>query len=86
MPRYMIMRTLPPLGPAQLEDVRKESTRVCNEMGITWIRSHISADGKQSFCEYDAPDEESIHEHSRRSGVPFDRIHPIGMELGPSWR
>lgn len=84
MPRYMITRTLPPLTPAQLEDVRVTSTRVCNNLGITWVRSHITADGKHSFCEYDAPDEEAIREHSRASGVPFDAIVPLGVELGPS--
>lgn len=85
MPRYMITRTLPPMPPEQLETVRKESTRVCNELGITWVRSHITADGKHSFCEYDAPDEDAVREHSRKSGIPFDRIQPLGLELGPSW-
>lgn len=85
MPRYMITRTLPPMAPEQLEEVRKESTRVCNALGITWIRSHITADGKHSFCEYDAPDENAVREHSRMSGIPFDEIQPLGMELGPSF-
>ena len=85
MPRFMITRTLPPLSPEQLEAVRKESTRVCNELGITWIKSHITADGKHSFCEYDAPDEEAVKQHSRLSGVPFDHIELLGIELGPSW-
>lgn len=85
MPRYMITRTLPSLTPAQLEDVRVTSTKVCKDLGITWVRSHITADGKHSFCEYDAPDEEAIREHSRVSGVPFDEISPLGLEIGPSW-
>ncbi len=85
MPRYMITRTLPPLSPEQLEDVRAQSTRVCKELGITWVRSHLTADGKHSFCEYDAPSEEAIREHSRLSGIPLDDITPLGMELGPSW-
>lgn len=85
MPRYMITRSLPPLNAEQLEQVRFESTRVCDQLGITWVRSHITADGKHSFCEYDAPSEEVIREHSRLSGVPFDDITMLGMELGPSW-
>jgi hypothetical protein len=85
MPRFMITRTLPPLTPEQLEAVRAESTRVCNSLGITWVRSHLTADGRHSFCEYDAPDEEAVREHSRQSGIPFDLIQPVGMELGPSW-
>jgi hypothetical protein len=85
MPRYMITRSLPPMSPAQLEGVRKESTRVCTNLGITWVRSHLTADGKHSFCEYDAPDESAVREHSRISGIPFDEIIPLGLELGPSW-
>jgi hypothetical protein len=85
MPRYIITRSLPPMTPAQLEDVRRESTRVCNALGITWVRSHITADGLHSFCEYDAPDEEAVREHSRVSGIPFDRIESVALELGPSW-
>lgn len=85
MPRYIIRRTLPPLAPSQLEDVRRESSRACANLGITWVRSHITADGLHSFCEYDAPDEETIREHSRITGIPFDRIERVTMELGPSW-
>lgn len=85
MPRFMITRTLPSLTPEQLEDVRVESSRVCRQLGITWIRSHITADGKHSFCEYDAPSEFAVREHGRLSGIPIDNIMPLGMELGPSW-
>ena len=85
MPRYMITRSLPPMSPEQLEQVRIASTRVCNDLGITWVRSHLTADGKHSFCEYDAPDEQAVREHSRVSGIPFDNIVPLGLELGPSY-
>ena len=85
MPRYIITRSLPSLTPQQLEDVRRESSRACTKLGITWVRSHITADGLHSFCEYDAPDEEAIREHSRITGIPFDRIEPVMMEIGPSW-
>ena len=84
MPRYMITRTLPPLSPEQIEAVRVKSAGVCKEMGINWIRSHFTADGKLSFCEYEAEDEEAVREHARRTGIPVDEIVPLGLELGPS--
>lgn len=84
MPRFMITRTLPPLTPEQLEVVRQTSTRVCNELGIKWIRSHLTADGKHSFCEYDAEDEAAVRKHGQLSGIPIDDIIPLGIELGPS--
>lgn len=84
MPRFMITRTLPPLTPEQLEGVRVKSSQVCDEMGINWIRSHLTADGKLSFCEYEAVDEAAVREHARRAGIPVDEIIPLGLELGPS--
>ena len=86
MPRFMITRTLPPLTPEQLEAVRVKSTEVCNQMGINWIRSHLTADGKMSFCEYEAEDEAAVREHARRAGIPVDDIIPVSVELGPSMR
>ncbi len=85
MPRFMITRSLPPMSSEQFEAACLESTIVCNALGITWVRSHITADGRHTFCEYDAPDEETVREHSRQSGVPYDVIMPLGVELGPSW-
>ena len=85
MPRFMITRSLPELTSEQLEGVRLRSTQVCNDLAITWVRSHLTADGKHSFCEYDAPSEEAVREHSRMSGIPYDEIVPLGLELGPSW-
>ena len=73
------------MSPEQLEQARIVSTRVCLDLGIIWLRSHLTADGKHSFCEYDAPDEEAIREHSRVRGIPFDNIAPLGVELEPSW-
>jgi hypothetical protein len=86
MPRYMITRTLPPLTPNDWEAVRQKSAEVCREMGINWIRSHVTADGKMTYCEYEAADEEAVREHARRAGIPVDDIIMLSMELGPSMR
>lgn len=80
----MITRTLPPLTPEQLEGIRVKSAGVATEMGINWIRSHLTSDGKYSFCEYEAADEEAVREHARRTGIPVDDIIALGPELGPS--
>jgi hypothetical protein len=86
MPRYMITRTLPPLTPEEIETIRLRSAAVCKEMGINWIRSHFTSDGKLSFCEYEAVDEKAVREHARRAGIPVDTITMLGLELGPSLR
>lgn len=86
MPRFMITRTLPPLNSDEWETVRQRSARVCQEMGVRWIRSHVTSDGKMTFCEYEAADEETVREHARRAGIPVDDIILLGSELGPSMR
>jgi Protein of unknown function (DUF4242) len=40
-------------------------------------------DGK-IYCEYDAPDAESIREHARRAGLPVDRIAEVTLEISPA--
>lgn len=84
MPRYIVQRTLPPLTPDQLNAIGKKVVQVAEEMkGVQWIRSHLTADGKHSFCEFDAPNADACREHARRAGLPVDDVLPIGMEIGP---
>jgi len=84
MPRFIVSRTLPPLTSEQLEEVGKNVVSTCDQMGMEWIRSHISADGQHSFCEFEAPSAEACREHATRAGLPVDEVIPIGMEIGPS--
>lgn len=84
MPRFIVTRTLPPLEPEDLEDVRKNVVSACDQLeGVTWIRSHLTADGKHSFCEFEAPNPDALREHASLAGLPVDEVVPIGMELGP---
>ena len=83
MPRFMVTRTLPPLTSEQLENVGKNVVAACDQMGIQWIRSHVTADGQHSFCEFEAPSAEACLEHAKLAELPVDDVIPIGMELGP---
>ena len=85
MPRFIVQRTLPPLTEEQLGAIGRKVVEVCDEMpGMQWIRSHLTADGKHSFCEFEAPSAESCREHARRSGLPVDDVVALGMEIGPA--
>ena len=85
MPRYMVTRTLPPLTPEQLDAVGKKVVTACGQIpGIQWIRSHLTADGKHSFCEFEAPTAQACREHAALAGLPVDDVVPLGMEIGPS--
>jgi hypothetical protein len=83
MPRYIVTRTLPPLTSEELNDVGRKVVSACDQVGMQWIRSHVTADGKHSFCEFEAPSEEACRQHSKLAGLPVDDVIPIGMEIGP---
>ena len=83
MARFLVTRTLPPLSPEQLDAVGKQVKIVCSQLGMEWIRSHLTADGKHSFCEFEAPSAEACREHATRAGLPVDEVTPLGMEIGP---
>ena len=84
MPRYMVTRTLPPLTSEQLDAVGKKIVTACNQIeGMQWIRSHVTADGKHSFCEFEAPTPEACRQHAALAELPVDEVIPLGLEIGP---
>lgn len=85
MPRYIIERTVGKLSREDLHAAGVRSNEVIATMpGVVWIRSYVSdVDGK-IYCEYDAPDEDSIREHARRAGLPVDHISEVGIEISPA--
>ena len=45
--------------------------------------SHVTADGKHSFCEFEAPNEEACREHAQLAGLPVDDVIAVNPEIGP---
>ena len=85
MSRYLIERTVGPITKEELEAAARTSKQVLEGMsGVQWVRSYVSDREGKIFCEYDAPDEESIREHARRAGLPVDRITEITVEVSPA--
>lgn len=85
MPRFIIERNVGTLTREQLEAAGRKSVEVLDGMqGVVWIRSYVSdVDGK-IYCEYDAPDAETVREHARRAGLPADRISEVALEISPA--
>lgn len=85
MPRYLIERNVGTLTDEQLEAASRRSMAAIAEMnGVVWIKSYVShADGK-IYCEYDAPDEETVREHARRAGLPVDKVSELALEISPA--
>lgn len=83
MARYLVTRTLSPMKEEELPSVIHKVTDACDELGMQWIRSHLSVDGKHCFCEFEAPNAESCREHSSLAGLPFDEVIPV-TEIMPT--
>jgi hypothetical protein len=83
MPRFIVTRTLPPLTSEELETVGKNVVNACDQLGMQWIRSHVTVDGKRSFCEFEAPNAEACRTHAELAQLPVDEVIALGMELGP---
>ena len=84
MPRFIVTRTLPPLTPEQLNAVGRNVVSACDQIGMQWIRSHVTADGKHSFCEFEAPNAEACREHAKVAGLPVDDVIAVNPEIGPA--
>lgn len=85
MARYIVTRTLPPLSAEQLNDVGKKVVDACKRVdGMQWVRSHITADGKHSFCEFIAPNADACRKHASMAGLPVDDVTEVGPEIGPA--
>ncbi len=85
MPRYIIERDVGKLTADELRNAGRRSNAVLAEMdGVVWIKSYVSdAEGK-IYCEYEAPNAESVLEHARRTGIPANRISEVSMEISPA--
>lgn len=84
MARFIVKRTLPPLSDDELQDVGKRVVRAADQVGIKWIRSHLTADGRHSFCEFEAPNAEACRDHATQAQLPVDQVIRIGQEIGPA--
>jgi Nickel responsive protein SCO4226-like len=86
MPLYVIERDIPGAGnlsDAELQAVAKKSVGVLKEMGpeIEWLHSYVTGD--KIYCVYQAPDEETVREHTRRGGFPANRVSAVRRLIDP---
>jgi hypothetical protein len=73
MPVFMIERNF-----AEQLMATPESAAAVNEIndeaGVQWLISFLSADRKKTYCLYEAPSVQAIHEAARRAGLPADAV------------
>jgi hypothetical protein len=87
MPQFVIEREIPGAGKlseTQLRDLALNSLSTLKDMGpqIQWLHSYVTED--KVYCVYLAPDEDSIREHARRTGVPANRIAAVRRLIDPA--
>jgi len=87
MPQFVIEREIPGAGSLSEEQIREvslQSLQTLSEMGpqIQWLHSYVTED--KVYCVYLAPDEQTIREHSRKSGIPANRISAVRRLIDPS--
>jgi hypothetical protein len=49
---------------------------------IQWLHSYVTED--KLYCVYLAPDEDTIREHARRTGIPADRVAAVRRLIDPA--
>jgi len=80
MPKYVIERDVPGAGDlsdAQLRELSQKSVAVLKEMGpkIQWLHSYVT--GNKVYCVYLAPDEATVEEHAKRTGLACNRVSAV---------
>jgi Nickel responsive protein SCO4226-like len=55
-------------------DAVEQINDITNEIGVEWLSSFLSADGKKTYCLYEARDPEQLREHAKLVGIPADEI------------
>lgn len=81
MPRYLVERSFP----AGLNiPVDGDGAKACMgvihnnaERGVTWIHSYVAPDKQKTFCIYDAPSAEAIHETASDNMLPVDSVSEV---------
>ena len=86
MPQFVIEREIPGAGAlseTQIRDISLRSLQALKEMGpqIQWLHSYVTED--KVYCVYLAPDEDTVREHARRSGIPADRVAAVRRLINP---
>ena len=87
MPQFVIERDIVGAGSLTEEQIREVSLRsleALKDMGsnIQWLHSYVTED--KVYCVYLAPDEETIREHARKSGIRADRVSAVRRLINPA--
>jgi hypothetical protein len=86
MPQYVIEREIPNAGQLTDEELRAVSLKSLESLEslgpqIQWLHSYVTEN--KVYCVYLAPDEATVQEHARRTGIPANRVSAVRRLLDP---
>ena len=86
MPQYVIEREIPNAGRLSDDELRAvslKSLETLQALGpqIQWLHSYVTEN--KLYCVYLAPDEATVQEHARRTGIPANRVSAVRRLLDP---
>ena len=86
MPQYVIEREIPNAGKLTDEELRAVSLKSIDTLHalgpqIQWLHSYVTEN--KVYCVYLAPDEATVQEHARRTGIPANRVSAVRRLLDP---
>lgn len=87
MPKFVIEREIVGVGklPRQeLQAISRKSCDVLQSMGpkIQWIQSFVT--DNKIYCEYIAPDEETVKQHAQEGGFPANSVARVRSVIDPT--
>jgi hypothetical protein len=81
MPRYLVERTFPDGLPITVDDGGVQACREVVEknadVGVTWLHSYVTDDGRKTICIYEGPSPEAVRQAASRNGLPVDSITAV---------
>ncbi|MFQ6028760.1 MAG: DUF4242 domain-containing protein [Dehalococcoidia bacterium] len=83
MPLFLVERTFEDGLDLSSEDISRISG-IKAELSVNWLYSFLSADKKKTYCIYEAPSVEAIHEASRRLGAPLGEVIEVSAMSLPT--
>lgn len=80
MPLFLVERNFAEKLELSSESIH-QINEVTDELGASWLYSFLSADGKKTYCSYEAKDPQQLLEHAKVIGIPADVI----VEVSRFW-
>ena len=80
MPLFMVERNFSEELQKTPEEFR-QINQITNEIGVNWLSSFLSADGKKTYCLYEAKDTQELRKHAKLFDLPANEI----VEVNQFW-